>query len=267
VRLTTAPPTGSGLRLEDVTVRFGGNVAVSGFSLSAPAGRITGLIGPNGAGKTTSFNAASGLVATSSGKVFLNDTDVTRYGPPRRARMGLGRTFQIMQLCDSLTVRDNVRLGCEAAQAGNRPWRQLVARRSEKRMARQRTEEAMAACGIAHLADRQAGGLSTGQRRLVDLARCFAGSFDIVLLDEPSSGLDPAETRVFAQTLQRVVEQRGTGVLLVEHDMSLIMEICAHIYVLDFGKLLFEGDPAAVAASPVVQQAYLGSVELEAEAG
>jgi ABC-type branched-subunit amino acid transport system ATPase component/branched-subunit amino acid ABC-type transport system permease component len=267
VRLSTAAPTGSGLRLEDVTVRFGGNVALSDFSLAAPAGRVTGLIGPNGAGKTTSFNAASGLVTTSSGNVYLNDADITRYGPPRRARQGLGRTFQIMQLCDSLTVRDNVRLGCEAAQASNKPWRQLVARRSEKQLADQRTAEAMAICGIAHLADRQAGGLSTGQRRLVDLARCFAGSFDVVLLDEPSSGLDPAETRIFAQTLQRVVEQRGTGVLLVEHDMSLIMEICDHIYVLDFGKLLFEGDPAGVAASPLVQRAYLGSVELEAEAG
>ena len=140
----------------------------------------------------------------------------------------------------------------------------LFARRSEKRLAHQRAEEAMAMCGIAHLAGEQAGGLSTGQRRLVDLARCFAGQFDIVLLDEPSSGLDPAETRLVAQTLKRIVTQRGTGVLLVEHDMSLIMDICDHIYVLDFGKLLFEGDPAGVAASPLVQKAYLGAVELEA---
>jgi ABC-type branched-subunit amino acid transport system ATPase component/branched-subunit amino acid ABC-type transport system permease component len=258
----TADPA-AGLQIEDLTVRFGGHTAVSKFGLEAPAGRITGLIGPNGAGKTTTFNAASGLVRPTTGRIVLSGTDVTRMGPARRGERGLGRTFQIMQLADSLSVRDNVRLGCEAGQAGAAPWRQIAASRAQKRVAELRTQQALELCGITHLAGLQAGGLSTGQRRLVDLARCLAGSFDVVLLDEPSSGLDPAETRQMASTLRRVVEQRGIGVLIVEHDMSLVMDICDYIYVLDFGQLIFEGSPAEVADSPVVQSAYLGDAELE----
>jgi ABC-type branched-subunit amino acid transport system ATPase component/branched-subunit amino acid ABC-type transport system permease component len=253
----------AGLAISGLTVRFGGHTAVSDLSLTAPTGRITGLIGPNGAGKTTTFNAASGLLRPTAGHVFLNGVDVTRMGPPRRGARGLGRTFQIIQLGDSLTVRDNVRLGCEAGQAGGAPWRQVVATPAQKRSTEARTQEAMELCGITHLADLQAGQLSTGQRRLVDLARCLAGAFDVILLDEPSSGLDPGETQHMADTLRGVVEQRGIGVLLVEHDVSLIMDICDHIYVLDFGQLIFDGEPAAVAASEVVQRAYLGTADLE----
>jgi ABC-type branched-subunit amino acid transport system ATPase component len=118
-------------------------------------------------------------------------------------------------------------------------------------------------CGIAHLAGQQAGNLSSGQRRLVELARCLTGPFDVLLLDEPSSGLDPGETEQFGNILRRVVEARGCGILLVEHDMSLVMRICQYIYVLDFGKLLFEGEPAQVAASDIVRGAYLGSEDIE----
>ena len=114
-------------------------------------------------------------------------------------------------------------------------------------------------CGIAHLARVQAGALSTGQRRVVELARCLAGPFDVLLLDEPSSGLDREETAAFDDVLRRVVEERGCGILLVEHDMSLVMNVCTYIYVLDFGQLLFEGDAAAVSSSAVVRAAYLGS--------
>ncbi len=114
-------------------------------------------------------------------------------------------------------------------------------------------------CGIAPLAGVQAGALSTGQRRLVELARCLAGPFDVLLLDEPSSGLDRAETTAFDDLLHRIVDDRGCGILLVEHDMSLVLNVCSYIYVLDFGKLIFEGDAAAVASSPIVQAAYLGS--------
>jgi ABC-type branched-subunit amino acid transport system ATPase component/branched-subunit amino acid ABC-type transport system permease component len=252
-----------GLTITDLTVRFGGNVAVSELSVSAPVGRVTGLIGPNGAGKTTTFNAASGLLRPSSGRVVLNGTDVTHIGPPGRGARGLGRTFQIMQLCDSLTVHDNVRLGCEAGQARGRPLQQLMARPAERRQADRRTVDAMQICGITDLAEQQVGDLSTGRRRMVDLARCLAGSFEIILLDEPSSGLDPAETALVASTLRQVVEQRGIGVLIVEHDMSLIMDICDHIYVMDYGRMLFEGDPAQVAASPVVRSAYLGEAGSE----
>ena len=119
--------------------------------------------------------------------------------------------------------------------------------------------EALILCGISHLADQQAGALSTGERRLVELARCLAGPFDLLLLDEPSSGLDRSETAQFADVLERVVNERGCGILLVEHDMSLVMRVCSNIYVLDFGRMIFEGTPADVASSPTVRAAYLGA--------
>ena len=240
----------AGLAVDQLTVRFGGLVAVDDLSFEAPMGRITGLIGPNGAGKTTTFNACSGLNRPSSGRVLLHGKDVSRLSPAARARLGLGRTFQIMQLCESLTVLDNVALGRESSQAGARPISQLVARPADQRVRAVAASEALELCGITDLADRQAGALSTGQRRLVELARCLAGPFDLLLLDEPSSGLDRDETARFGEVLQRVVAERGCGILLVEHDMSLVMRVCTYIYVLDFGVLIFEGDAAAVSDEP-----------------
>jgi ABC-type branched-subunit amino acid transport system ATPase component/branched-subunit amino acid ABC-type transport system permease component len=258
VAAPTPRPAGA-LAISGVSVRFGGHLAVSSLSLQAPVGRITGLIGPNGAGKTTTFNACSGLLRPSSGTVTLHGVDISGMPPDARARRGLGRTFQIMQLGDSLTVEQNVALGVESGMAGANVVRQLIATRADLRAAREATRQAMDLVGIGDLAGRQAGALSTGQRRLVELARCIAGDFDVLLLDEPSSGLDNAETAKFGEVLTSVVRQRGCGVLLVEHDMQLVMEICDYIYVLDFGQLLFEGTQSEVADSPVVQAAYLGS--------
>jgi ABC-type branched-subunit amino acid transport system ATPase component len=167
-----------------------------------------------------------------------------------------------MQLGDSLTVAENVALGREAGLAGGKPWSQMVATPVQRRETLQATAHALELCGIADLAEVQAGALSTGQRRLVELARCLAGDFDILMLDEPSSGLDHRETAAFAQVLLRVVEERGCGILLVEHDVALVMNICAYMYVLDFGSLIFEGTPAEVAASPIVRSAYLGSTDV-----
>ena len=248
-----------GLAIDDLTVRFGGLVAVDGVTLRAPMGRITGLIGPNGAGKTTTFNSCSGLNRPTSGNVTLHGRDVSNTSPPGRARHGLGRTFQIMELCESLTVADNVALGRESSQAGARVLSQVFAPRSDIEVRDLVTAEALELCGITDLASTQAGALSTGQRRLVELARCLAGPFDILLLDEPSSGLDHDETARFGEILQTVVRERGCGILLVEHDMSLVMDVCEYIYVLDFGRLIFEGTSAEVATSPDVQAAYLGT--------
>jgi ABC-type branched-subunit amino acid transport system ATPase component/branched-subunit amino acid ABC-type transport system permease component len=252
-------PAGSGLQVEGLTVRYGGNVAVSDFSLAAPKGRITGLIGPNGAGKTTTFNACCGLLRLTHGRVLLDGWDVSRLRPAARARRGLGRTFQRMELFDSMTVRDNVVLGREASMAGVRPWRHLAGGPRERAVIDAEVTAAVDACGIASLLDLPVGALSTGQRRLVELARCLAGPFDLLLLDEPSSGLNRVETERFGEVLERVVAERGTGVLLIEHDMALVMEICQYIYVLDFGAPIFEGAPAEVSASDVVRAAYLGS--------
>jgi ABC-type branched-subunit amino acid transport system ATPase component/branched-subunit amino acid ABC-type transport system permease component len=251
--------TGVGLAVRDLSIRFGGLVAVDGLSFAAPPGRITGLIGPNGAGKTSTFDACSGLNRRIAGQVLVHGRDVTSLGPAARGRLGLGRTFQRMQLAERLTVEDNVALGREAGLAGGGVLRQLAARPAQTRQTKAATHAALEMCGITGIAGVQAGALSTGQRRLVELARCLAGDFDVMMLDEPSSGLDRDETAAFDEVLRRVVDERGCAVLLVEHDMSLVMNVCSHIYVLDFGRLLFEGDPAAVAASPVVQAAYLGS--------
>ena len=252
---------GAGVSGRGLSVSFGGLVAVEDLSFDAPPGRITGLIGPNGAGKTTTFDACSGLNRRFAGRVLLHDRDVTRMPPARRGRGGIGRTFQRMELCETLTVAQNVVLGRECAQAGAGVLAQLVARPAERKAAEAAAWSALELCGITHLAREQAGTLSTGQRRLVELARCLAGPFDVLLLDEPSSGLDHDETERFGEILRRVVEDRGVGVLLVEHDIALVMRICADIYVLDFGRLLFHGTPAEVSASPAVQAAYLGSDE------
>ncbi len=255
----TMPAHATGLEIRDLTIRYGGRTALDTATLAAPVGQITGLIGPNGAGKTTLFNAASGLLTPASGQVLLQGQDVTHLTAAARGRRGLGRTFQLMQLADSLTVSQNVALGVESGMAGSNVRGQLIATPAERRATLEAAEYAMELCGITDLRHLSAGQLSTGQRRLVELARCLSGPFDTLLLDEPSSGLDPHETEKFGETLTKVVETRGCGILLVEHDMALVLRVCADIYVLDFGKMLFHGTPDQVRTSEVVQAAYLGS--------
>ncbi len=248
-----------GLVVDSLTVRFGGLVAVDGVSLEAPTGRLTGLIGPNGAGKTTTFNACSGLQRPAAGRIELFGKDVTDLGPPARAQLGLGRTFQRMELFDRMTVAENVAVGREARLAGGRLLGSLIAGRSEHAEIKARTETAITLCGLDQLRDRPASLLSTGQRRLVELARALAGDFAILLLDEPSSGLDPMETEHFGRILQEIVREHGTGILLVEHDMTLVRSVCEYVYVLEFGRLIAQGPTRQVLADEVVRAAYLGS--------
>jgi ABC-type branched-subunit amino acid transport system ATPase component len=253
----------TGLVVQDLVVRYGGHTAVNQICLAAPLGRITGLIGPNGAGKTTTFNACTGLLRPTSGTVMLFGEDVTGLAPQSRAQRGLGRTFQRMELFDSLSVRENVALGREAGLAGSVPWRHLRGARRDGAAVRVATGEALAQCGIEHLAGRRPADLSTGQRRLVELARCIAGGFRLMLLDEPSSGLDKAETVVFGRILRALIEARGVGILLVEHDMALVMSVCDYLHVMDFGERIFAGTPAQVQSSEIVRAAYLGSEATE----
>ncbi|KPM51936.1 branched-chain amino acid ABC transporter ATPase [Frankia sp. R43] len=251
-----------GLVLKDLHVRFGGVHAVQGASLEAPAGRITGLIGPNGAGKTTTFNACSGLVSPTSGSVFLHRNDVTRFGPAERARRGLGRTFQRTELFDSLTVRQNVAMGREAASAGRNPLSLVFASARSNRETAAATDYALNLTGLTGIADDQVGLLPSGQRRLVELARALAGPFDVILLDEPSSGLDDRETERFGEVLRTVTRERGIAILLVEHDMTLVRAVCDYVYVLDFGTPIFEGTPDEMHRSEIVRAAYLGDTAL-----
>lgn len=249
-----------GLVVEDLTIRYGGRTAVDAVSLDAPVGRITGLIGPNGAGKTSTFNACSGLVPPAAGAVRLFGRDLTDASPSARARHGLGRTFQRTALFNSLSVRENVALGYEAGLAGRSPLRQIAGRRGDAREVDARVGSALERCGITDLGPRRCGDLSTGQRRLVELARVLAGDFRLLLLDEPSAGLDRDETSNFGAVLEDVVADEEVGILLVEHDMDLALSVCTYVFVLDFGRPLFEGTPAEVRSSPDVRSAYLGSV-------
>ena len=260
-RVAHDAPARQVLVVRDLSVRFGGVHAVNGISLKAPAGKITGLIGPNGAGKTTTFDACSALVRASSGQIVLHDIDVTREGPPRRARQGLGRTFQRTELFSSLTVRQNVAMGREASMAGANPLAQIFGSRRSNRLISAVVGEALELTGTTRIADAQVGLLPIGQRRLVELARVLAGPFDMLLLDEPSSGLDGHETEQFGQVLQTVARERGGGILLVEHDMTLVREICDYVYVLDFGQLIFEGTAEEMQNSAQVRAAYLGGAQ------
>jgi ABC-type branched-subunit amino acid transport system ATPase component len=250
------------LDVEGLSVRFGGLLALDRVSLHGAAGRVTGLIGPNGAGKTTLFNACTGLVVPKQGTIRLDGRRLNGRSPARRAQWGLGRTFQRMELFDGMTVLDNVAMGPDAQLAGRYVWTQLWGTRRSRRTTLAQARQALQDCGIEHLSGRLAGGLSTGERRLVELARAVASRFRYLLLDEPSSGLDVGETARFGDLLSAIANQQGVGILLVEHDMALVRQICSYIYVLDFGELIHQGEATEVLGSDVVRTAYLGSTEV-----
>jgi branched-chain amino acid transport system ATP-binding protein len=238
------------LRVEDISVRFGGLMALDGVGFDAGAGVVTGLIGPNGAGKTTLFNVVTGLQRPNRGRVFLGDLDVTGLGPKRRARQGIGRTFQRLETFGSLSARDNVLVALEAhGERGRR--------------ARDRAHALLERVGLGHAADTQADVLPTGAARLLELARALARDPSVVLLDETSAGLDANETTALGDLLQEL-SREGRAVLLVEHDMKLVMRVCSYIYVLDFGRVIAEGQPVDVQSNPTVQSAYLGTSASEA---
>jgi ABC-type branched-subunit amino acid transport system ATPase component len=266
---TTAPSllgtATSGLELNKVSVYFGGVHALKLVTINAPLKQITGIIGPNGAGKTTLFNVVSGLVRLRHGQVRFDGKNMAHIGPAPRARIGVGRTFQQMHLFDSLTVRQNLALGREGRYAGSNPFAHIAGRRRTAQDVELATNEALRLCALTDLADAPVAALSTGQRRMVDLARCVAGSYQLLLLDEPSSGLDRAETQRLSAVIRRVVAERDVGVILVEHDLSLVLDLCSAIYVLDFGNLIFEGTPTDVTKSRLVQQVYLGKVDEESD--
>ena len=255
------PPSGrggSGLEVLDLTVRFGGLTALDEVTVRASAGAITGLIGPNGAGKTTLLNVCSGFQHPSDGRVLLDGHDLSGLGAPERARRGLGRTFQHIELFESLTVHDAVGLSREAAMAGASAYRQLIGRSPTAADRCAEVDEAIELSGVRAISGRVVGDLSAGHRRLVELARCLAWPFTMLLLDEPTAGLDRAESSRLGSILEQVVAARGVGVLIVEHDVSLVMAICSQVTVLDFGRKLFEGAPSEVMASEAVRGAYLG---------
>jgi branched-chain amino acid transport system ATP-binding protein len=236
------------LEVTNVSVRFGGLVAVSDVSLSVPTDTVTGLIGPNGAGKTTLFNVISGLQQPTHGSVALDGVDITRWSAARRARAGIARTFQRLEVFGSLSVRDNVLTAAELNRGFNR----------DARPASQVADEMLERVGASAYANAPADAVPTGVARLVEVARALAVQPKALLLDEPSSGLSPSETETFGALLRELASS-GTAVLLVEHDVDLVMHVCDYIHVLDFGRIIGAGTPAEVRADPVVQHAYLGA--------
>jgi len=249
------------LETRGLTVRFGGNLAVSDVNLAVESGRVTGLIGPNGAGKTTTFNMISGVLTPTAGRVVLDGNDVSKVGTHKRARLGIGRTFQRLEVFSSLSVRENLLVGCEIRQAWARRTpanRQLLAPEGSDPDAGAEVELILDRLGLAEFADVNVGSLSTGRARLVELGRALAIRPRVLLLDEPASGLDDHETEQFGELLVQLA-QSGLAILMVEHDVPLVMRVCTQIYVLDFGQIIAEGTPAEVQANESVLNAYLGS--------
>jgi branched-chain amino acid transport system ATP-binding protein len=241
VEAVTPGPGDCALAVEEVSVTFGGVAALSNVTLRAEAGRVTGLIGPNGAGKTTLFNVISGLQRPDQGSVHLAGTEVTRKGTHRRARLGLARTFQRLELFSTLSATDNVRVGLEAGG------------RAEAATAVSLLERV----GVADEAHAQVSSLPTGSARLVELARALSTDPKVLLLDEPCSGLDEHESEALGRLLTSLAEE-GRAVLIVEHDTDLVLRVCDTVHVLDFGQVIASGTPDEIRNNPAVQEAYLG---------
>ncbi|MFD0364688.1 ABC transporter ATP-binding protein [Nocardia sp. GCM10030253] len=233
------------LRVEGVRVTFGGRHALDGAGLTAERGRITGLIGPNGAGKSTLFDVVCGLRRPTAGTVQLDGRDITRMGPTRRARHGLARTFQRLELFGRLTVRDNLLV---AAELGPR-----------RRQAAATVTGIIDRLGLGNVADTCADELPTGSARLVEVGRAMAAQPSLLLLDEPAAGQDGVETERFAALL-RAIAADGAAVVLVEHDMGLVMSVCDEVFVLDLGKVISSGPPEMIRRDETVLTAYLGDV-------
>jgi branched-chain amino acid transport system ATP-binding protein len=236
------------LEASGVSVRFGGLLALDAATISVEAGCITGLIGPNGAGKTTLFNVITGLQHPTAGRVRVDGRDITDAKPHRRARLGIARTFQRLEAFGSLSARDNVLVAAEM----RRRWA------DDDMSPADITQQMLEHVGIVAVAEETVDSLPTGTARLVELARALATKPRVLLLDEPSSGLNEDETDALGRLLLELSSE-GLGILLVEHDMPFVMGTCAHIDVLDFGRVIASGGPVKIQGDAAVQAAYLGT--------
>lgn len=252
------------IEASQVTVRFGGLVALDGIDLAVPPASVVGLVGPNGAGKSTLFAVLSGLLRPSAGRVLMDGHEVTGASAQARARRGLARTFQHPELFPGLTVREHVVLAHRVRHARRRLWTDVVTGGGFRRTTAgedQRVDEILASLHLTGHARLPVAGLPLGTSRLVEIARALATEPDVLLLDEPSSGLDTRETDELAATLSAIVAERGVALLLVEHDVDLVLGLSDVVHVLDFGVKISEGTPARVRADPAVRAAYLGTDE------
>ncbi len=238
------------LEVRAISMAFGGAQVLSDVSLSVDAGGVTGLIGPNGAGKTTLFNVVSGLLEPRSGHVLIDGHDVTKASPSARARRGLSRTYQRLELFTSLTVRDNIQVAGEIRNTWGRSGRIRVGAE---------TDRIIELVGLGDVAEREVSELPTARARVVEVARALMTQPKVLLLDEPASGQTEQETAAFGQLLRRLVDERGLAICLVEHDVGLVMGACEWIHVLDYGEIIASGSPEQVKNDPIVVNAYLGA--------
>jgi branched-chain amino acid transport system ATP-binding protein len=252
------------LEAVELTHRFAGITALNAVSLDVRTGERVGLIGPNGAGKTTLFNCVLGLLRPDRGLVRVDGEDVSRLPVHARARRGIGRSFQRTELFPGSSVRDHLLIAERTRRADGRLWRDLLGLGRPRRDEVEACDEVLALLGLADMADEPIEHLSLGQGRLVEVGRALMTQPRLLLLDEPSSGLDRQETADLAATLRAVQAEAGFAILLVEHDVELVASFTERCYVLDFGTLIAEGATGEVLASDVVRHAYLGDTELTA---
>ena len=248
------------LRTTDLTVRFGGHVAVNAVSCLFVPGRLTAIVGPNGAGKTTYFNLISGQIKPSHGTVALDGQNLSGFGVAQRTRAGLGRAFQLTQLFPHLTVLENVRLAVQATRHGrHRHGLNLWSLWSDHRTLVQRAEEILEAVAMRHKAALPVAGLPHGDQRKLEVALLMALESRVLMFDEPTAGMSADEAPVILDLIRRLKHDTSKTILLVEHKMDVVRELADRIVVLHNGRLVADGEPAQVMASPIVQEAYLGS--------
>ncbi len=246
------------LDAKGVSKRFGGIVALHELSISVEPSEPVGLVGPNGAGKTTLFNCLLGVTRPDTGSVLFDGHDISRMPTYRRARLGIGRTFQRVELFTEMTTREHFLITDRSRKGNGAMWKDLLNKGGPTRDEQEHAAEVIDLLGIQDVADLPVEALSLGHARLVELGRALVTQPRLLLLDEPSSGLDRMETLALASVLTRVQKERGTAILLVEHDLEMVQRVVSRLNVLDFGELIASGPTDQVLADANVRRAYLG---------